>query len=75
MALNMDITPQNLRQKLLVLQTATAKESMTQVAITQARSICVLFQLLIKPVHQVVYMRKPHQVITRIFLIKLLSLV
>ena len=70
--INMEVSPQNLQQKLLVLLIATAKESMITAAITVARSICVLFQLLINQVDQVVYMN--YAVIARIFLIKLLSL-
>ena len=70
--INMEVSPQNLQQKLLVLLIATAKEAMITAAITVARSICVLFQLLINQVDQVVYMN--YAVIARIFLIKLLSL-
>ena len=68
----MEISPQNLQQKLLVLMIATAKESLTIAAITKARSICVLFQLLIKQVHRVVYMRKRHKVtaIARVFVVE-----
>ena len=56
----MEVTPHNLQQKLLVLLIPTVKESMTQAAMTVARSLCVENQLLIKQVQGVVSMRKTH---------------
>ena len=60
MVLIMEVTPLKLQQKLLVLLIPTAKESMTQDAMTVARSLCVQIQLLMQQVQEVVSMRKTH---------------
>ena len=72
----MEVTPHKRQQKLLVLLIPTAKESMTQVAMTVARSLCVQIQLLMQQVQEVVSMRKTHlqPVMALIFLFKLLDL-
>ena len=55
----MELSPRYPLHKVLVLQIATAKESMTQAATTKVHSFCVQCPLLIRQVHQVVSMKKP----------------
>ena len=55
----MELSPHYPQHKVLVLLIATAKESMTQAAMTKAVSFCVRCHLLIRQAHPAVSMRKP----------------